>query len=70
MDENFSVMKICVRVLNAINKRQEPALEDIETLRKFTADSPNGDLDELACAAIQKALRFRAASRKKPETLT
>lgn len=64
MDENLSVMETCVRVLKAINKRQEPAHDDVRILRKFAADIPNGDLDELACAAIQKALQFRAASRR------
>ena len=64
MHESLSAMQISLRVLTAINHRQEPAREDIRFLRKLAgADSERIDVDELACIVIQDALARRAAAR-------
>jgi hypothetical protein len=64
MDESLSAMQISLRVLTAINHRQDPAPEDIRFLRTLAgADSERIDADELACVVIQTALARRAAAR-------
>jgi len=57
-------MKVSLRVLAALSDRIEPDPADIDALRYFLGSSaPPADLDELACAVIQKALVRRARVR-------
>ena len=55
-------MKVSLRVLAALNEKRPPDAEDVQTLRNYIGDGPP-DLDELACAVIQKALGARARAR-------
>ena len=57
-------MKVSLRVLAAVSDRLEPERADIDMLRYYLgSEAPPADLDELACAVIQKALERRARVR-------
>jgi hypothetical protein len=57
-------MKVSLRVLASLNDRLEPDRADIDMLRYYLgSDAPPADLDELACAVVQKALEQRARNR-------
>jgi len=64
MQQSLNIMKICLRVLAAVDGKQLPAAEDVETLRQYLGEDGPPDLDELACEVIQKALSARAKVRK------
>jgi len=57
-------MKVSLRVLAALSDRAEPDGADIDALRYYLgSEAPPADLDQLACAVIQKALERRARIR-------
>jgi hypothetical protein len=60
---SLEAIKTATRVLTALIKEKVPDPADIQALRKFDESTNEGDLDELACGVIQKALRHRAAMR-------
>jgi len=57
------ILTICVRVLAVCNDKIAPDPHDVEVLRKYLDESPQGDADELACAVIGKAVRRRTQAR-------
>jgi hypothetical protein len=64
MQQSLSAMKTALRVLTAITERQVPAREDVEELRQAVPNGSSLPNDELACEAIQIALRRRAEVRR------
>ena len=64
MLQSLTAMKTALRVLTAITERHDPAPEDIEELRLAVPNSASLPNDELACEAIQMALRRRAELRR------
>jgi len=63
MVQSLNAMKTALRVLTAITERRVPAPEDIEELRQAVPNGASLPNDELACEAIQIALRRRAELR-------
>ena len=63
MQESLNIMKVCVRVLAAVNRKTAPDAHDVEMLRKYLGWPPPADVDELACAVIGKAVMHRAEAR-------
>lgn len=63
MQESLEILKVCVRVLSAVNTKAVPDARDIEALRHCLGGVPPADLDELACTVIAKAVRRRAQAR-------
>jgi hypothetical protein len=58
-------MQVALRVLTAINKRREPAITDVEELRKLAPLQSHLPLDQLACYVIKLAINRRRAAREK-----
>ena len=64
MKENLQIMKVSLRVLAAITDRIVPQAADVDMLRYYLgSEAPPANLDELACAVINKALERRARIR-------
>jgi hypothetical protein len=64
MQQTLEVMETALRVLAAINARQDPDPSDVHALRTYAGPQPDGmSLDEFACEIIQKALERRAEMR-------
>jgi hypothetical protein len=55
--ESIEVMKIALRVLNAVTERVQPAAADIDGLLSFAPDLTKLPPDELACEVIQRAMK-------------
>jgi hypothetical protein len=56
-------MATALRVLKAVTEKRHPDPADIAALRDLAGAQPQDiDVDELACEAIQKALKRRAAA--------
>ncbi len=64
MQESLDILKVCVRVLSAVNAKAAPDASDIEALRLYLGGVPPSDVDELACTVITKAVTRRAQARK------
>jgi len=63
MKEHLQIMKVSLRVLNALNESLPPAEADLEILRQYLGDDSPSDADELACEVIRKALWARSRIR-------
>ncbi len=64
MQEGLAVMKIALRVLSAISEGKQPEPADVHAVQNYAGPQPEGaGLDEIACAAIQRALTRRAKIR-------
>lgn len=64
MDPNKAAMKAALRVLTALTEKQAPATQDVSELQAYVPQNSAAlPLDELACEAIQQALRNRAETR-------
>jgi hypothetical protein len=57
------VLKVALRVLTAINARQEPDQSDIDLLHQMMPEQADTPIDELACDVIQHAIERRAEVR-------
>lgn len=64
MQQSLNIMKVSLRVLAAVNEKQPPDVEDIQTLREYLGRQGHSNPDELACEVIQKALLERAKARE------
>lgn len=58
------VMQAAVRVLKALTDKEPPNPDDVAILREFENGAEHRDLDELACDAIQRAVKRREAIRR------
>jgi len=67
MLQSLAAMQTALRVLTAITERQVPAPEDVAELRQAVPNGARLPNDELACEAIQIALRRRAEVRRAAE---
>jgi hypothetical protein len=54
---------VALRVLTAINYKQELDPKDIVLLRAYCPEGRNLDLDELACMVIQDAMKAKRQQR-------
>ena len=59
----LNIMKVSLRVMTALSKKQQPDSVDVETLRRYLGTRGPSDLDELAREVMQKALIARAKAR-------
>ena len=64
MEPSKAAMKAALRVLTALNERQEPAQSDIDELHWYAPSDRERPLDELVCDAIQRALKDRENARQ------
>jgi hypothetical protein len=55
--ESIEVMKLALRVLNALTEKTAPAAADLEGLLSFAPDLTKLPPDELACEVIQRAMK-------------
>ena len=55
---------VALRVLTAINHKEEADPRDVALLRAYCPEGRELDLDELACMAIQQTLETRKAFRE------
>ena len=58
---------LALRVLTAINNKQEPEERDVFLLRAYYPAPRDHDPDELACIVIQEALDRKAEKRSQSE---
>lgn len=63
MKEHLEIMKVSLRVLNALNESVPPDEADLEILREYLGNDGPSDPDELACEVIRKALWVRSRIR-------
>jgi hypothetical protein len=64
MQKALEAMETALRVLAAINAKQDPDPGDVHALRAYAGPQPDGmSLDEFAREIIQKALKRRAEMR-------
>lgn len=63
MDTTFDAMMIAVRVLTALNEKRPPDPDDLGYLRRFAPRAAELPPDELACEAIQQAIKNRTEVR-------
>lgn len=63
MKEHLEIMKVSLRVLNAMNESVPPDEADLEILRAYLGNDGPSDPDELACEVIRKALWVRSRIR-------
>ena len=64
MQTGIAAMTVALRVLTAVTERREPAVKDLEELRRLAPLLADQPIDELACDVIQQASRQRAELRK------
>ena len=65
MQQSFDGMTIALRVLKALTEKQLPDPADVAALHSLGGPlKQDMDIDELACEAIQIALKRRAAARE------
>ena len=64
MEPSKAAMKAALRVLTALSERQEPAQTDVDELHWYAPPDSERPLDELACDAIQRALKDREERRR------
>lgn len=65
MRASLEIIQTATRVLAALTDHQSPDPADVVVLREYDGRGNGRDLDELACDAIQKALRHRAEVRRR-----
>jgi hypothetical protein len=64
MEEGLAAMKTALRVLSAISEGLQPEPADVHAVQNYAGPQPEGaGLDEVACAAVQRALTRRAKIR-------
>ncbi|MEI9974291.1 MAG: hypothetical protein WDO73_20920 [Ignavibacteriota bacterium] len=61
-------MKAALRVLTALNERQEPDVSDVDELHWYAPCERERPVDELVCDAIQRAMKDRDLKRKAIQT--
>jgi hypothetical protein len=66
MRASLEVIQTATRVLSALTNNRAPDPADVVALQEYDGESNGRDLDELACDAIQKAIRHRAQVRSRP----
>ncbi len=64
MPPSKTVMKAALRVLTALSEHQEPDQADIDELHWYAPAEQERSIDELACDAIQRAIKDREEVRK------
>jgi hypothetical protein len=64
MEPSKSAMKAALRVLTALSERQQPDPADVDELHWYAPSDRERPIDELACEAIQRALKDREQKRK------
>jgi hypothetical protein len=64
MEPSKAAMKAALRVLTALNERQEPDPSDVDELHWYAPSDAERPLDELVCDAIQRAMQDRDLRRK------
>jgi hypothetical protein len=64
MEPSKAAMKAALRVLTALGEHQEPDQADVDELQWYAPADRERPLDELACDAIQLALKDREHRRK------
>jgi len=64
MENALEAMKTAMRVLAAVNDKQEPDAADLDELRRLAPLLAALPPDELACDVIKQALQRRDALRK------
>ena len=68
MEPSKAAMKAALRVLTALNERQEPDPSDVDELHWYAPSDAARPLDELVCDAIQRAMQDRDLKRKAVKT--
>lgn len=63
MSESQAAMRTALRVLTAILDEAEPALSDVEELRRLSPNDADDPVDVLACKVVHNALGERAKAR-------
>jgi hypothetical protein len=63
MKEHLEIMKVSLRVLNALSESVPPDDGDLEILRCYLGHEGPSNADELACEVIRKALWVRSRIR-------
>jgi hypothetical protein len=61
-------MAVALRVLHAISLKGKPDPADVVLLRAYCPDGRDLDPDELACMAIQEALKAQREQRERGQT--
>jgi len=64
MEPSKSAMKAALRVLTALSEHQQPDAADVDELHWYAPSDRERPIDELACEAIQRALKDREQKRK------
>ena len=66
MENSLSAMETALRVLSALTHRKNLDPNDEDELRRLAGNTQTGNLDELACEVIQRAIHARAKARGEP----
>lgn len=61
---------MALRVLTAVNKRQHPDPKDVALLRAYCPEGRDLDVDDMACMAIEQALRVKREHREHERSQT
>lgn len=64
VEPSKAAMKAALRVLTALSEHQEPDQADLDELHWYAPSERQCPIDELACEAIQRALKDREQKRK------
>ena len=67
MVQGLAEIDVATKILVAVAAKTDPSPDDVARLRNYVPSSEALSLDELACEAIQRALRERAKARTKAE---
>lgn len=68
--DNIATIKTGLRVLAAMSDKINPALGDVQELRRFAPECSALPNDELACVVVQRAVKKRAVSRAVDDVFT
>jgi hypothetical protein len=67
MQERLEVLKTALRVLTALTEKCQPSPLDVDTLRRYAGQQPEGlGLEQFACDVIQKSLGRRTVVMESP----